>query len=456
MDSPVTKLAPEILLKIFEWTSQNGNAHLISCILCCKTWRPLAESVLYGDIFLDAQRLTKFLDTYSNRKFRSLTLVMDPVPLNPYDPTSAVLTVTARLEALQRLRSHIKKMGLISLSITIDFPFPYTASLELSSIVNNLPDSCTCLEIDLKHSGCILGPTPPTSHVCDAIRTTLPQLEHLRLRRPQLCSALFGHEQYPSSKAVRATNLKSCLINLCLREPTGPSSSGSRAAPCSYPLVPHIGESHVFPSALSPLLLARLQDFSHLNSASLERLWVVDVQTRDPNVPNSWAAWVRRDILSNTSVPIPMDNIGGFKITSTGGLRDDAWLARIPTDSGQGAEDWVSSPARLEELAEGRFWCQTTRGIRLPTPILREYDCVPRPLTKEVFVKENRITCMLWKNEEATGQKLLPNTPGPLMQVWDLRERTPKGWTRDDYQGSPMVQDRDILLDSLELDLDQF
>ncbi|RLL93110.1 hypothetical protein CFD26_101499 [Aspergillus turcosus] len=442
MDLPVTKLAPEILLKIFELTSQDGDAALVSSILCCKQWRRPAESVLYGDVFLNAHRLTKFLDTYSDRKIRSLTVVMDPVPVDPYDPTLAVQTATARLEALQRLRSHIKKMGLISLSITIDFPFPYTASLELSSIINNLPKSCTCLEIDVEHSGFILGPTPPTSHVCDAIRTILPQLEHLRLRRPQLCSALFGHEQDAGFEAVRATNLKSCLINLSLREPTGSSSSGSRAAPCGYPLVPHIGVMHDFPSTLNPLLLARLQEFSRLNSAHLERLWILDVQTRDPTVPNSWAAWVRRDILSNTSVPIPIANIGGF--------RNDAWLARIPTDSGHGAEDWVSSPERLEALAEGRSWSQTTSGIRLPTLMLREYDCVPWPLTKELFLKKHRLTCVLWQNEEATGAKLLPQAPGPLMEVWDLRERTPRGWTRDSYQGSPMVQERDILMDSFE------
>lgn len=445
MDSPVTKLTPEILLKIFELTSQDGDAALVTSILCCKRWRPPAESVLYGDVFLNAHRLTKFLNTYSDRKIRSLTLVMDPVPVNPYDPTLAVQTATARLEALQRLRSHIKKMGLISLSITIDFPFPYTPSFELSSIVNNLPHSCTCLEIDVKHSGFILGPTadlnsPPTSHVCNAIRTVLPQLEHLRLRCPQLCSALFGpstksHEQAAGFEAVRAPNLKSCLINLSLREPTGPSPSGSRAAPCGSTLVPHVGVMHDFPSALNPLL-ARLQRFSHLNSARLERLWIVDVRTRDPTVPNSWAGWVRRDILSNTSVPIPIANIGGF--------RKDAWVARIPTDSGRRALDWLSSPERLEALAEGRFWSQTTSGIRLATPMLREYDRVPGPLTKELFLKKNRLTCTLWRNEEATGKKLLPVAAGPLMEVWDLKERTPRGWTRDNYEGSLMVQEREI------------
>jgi hypothetical protein len=184
-------------------------------------------------------------------------------------------------------------MALISFSITINFPFPYTASLELSSIINNLPDSCTCLEIDTEHSGFIVVPSTdfnsqPTSPVCDAIRTILPRLEHLRLRRPQLCSALFGtksHEQDAGFEAVRATNLKSCLINLSLRTP-GPYP-GTLAALCgaSAP-IPLVGLRPHFPYALTPLLPG-LQAFARLNSARLERLWIVDVQTRDPDIPNS-------------------------------------------------------------------------------------------------------------------------------------------------------------------------
>jgi hypothetical protein len=100
MNSPITKLAPEILLKIFEWISRDCDATLVASILCCKNWRPLAESVLYSDVFLNVHRLTRFLDTYTDRQIRSLTLVIDPVPVNPYDTAFAAQTVTARLEAL--------------------------------------------------------------------------------------------------------------------------------------------------------------------------------------------------------------------------------------------------------------------------------------------------------------------------------------------------------------------
>ena len=399
--------------------------------------------------FLNDCRLIRFLDAYTDRQIRSLTLVLDPIPVNPYDPILAIQTATTRVEALQRLSSHIKKMALLSLSVTIDSPVPYTASVELSSIVNNLPDSCICLDIDTRCSGFILDSRTdlyshqPASLVCDAIRTILPRLQHLRLRLPQLCSALFGtesHDQHSSFKAVRAANLKTCLINLALREP-GSHDRGAWAALCGSSLIPHIGvESHI-PPAL-PILLPRLKDFSHLNSVFLKRLRVIDMQPQDVRTPNSWAAWVRRDILVDTSIPIPCANIGLFD--------DDSWLARIPTDLGR-AEDFISSLRHIEELAEGRFWSQTTRQIRLATPILGEYDFIPRPLTKELFLKRNRRTCMIWQNEEATGERLLPEDPGPLMEVWDLKERTPKGWTRENCERSPMARERDILMESLEM-----
>ncbi|KAJ5152670.1 uncharacterized protein N7482_009148 [Penicillium canariense] len=223
---PVTKLTTEILLKVFELLSQDSDAALVASILCCKKWRPAAESVLYGDVFLNTDRLTRFLDSYqSDRQIRSLTLVMDSVPLNPYDPTLAVQTATARLKALQQLGSRINKLALVSLSITADFPLPYTASPEFCAIVNDPPNSCACLEIDIKHSGFILDSRadlqsqPATSttsttlpHMCDAIRMILPQLEHVRLRLPLLCSALFSAATKSKSNA-QDFGLRSCACH---------------------------------------------------------------------------------------------------------------------------------------------------------------------------------------------------------------------------------------------------
>jgi hypothetical protein len=222
MNSPISRLTPDILLKVFELIGRDCDATLVTFILCFKMWRPLAESVLYGDTFLNAHRLTKFLDTYTDRQIRSLTLAIGAIPVNPYDSTLAVQTAAARLEALQRLGSHIKKMAFISLSITIDFPFPYTASLELSSIVNNPPDSFApawTLIPNTAASSSTLGRTLTASlhHMCATPSAPSFLDSSTSAYVVHNCFALFGiksHEQDAGFEAVRATNLKSCLINL--------------------------------------------------------------------------------------------------------------------------------------------------------------------------------------------------------------------------------------------------
>lgn len=242
---------------------------------------------------------------------------MDAIPVNPYNPIQAAQTAKTRLETLKLLCPRIKKMSLTSFSITADFPLPFTASHEITSILDNLPDSYTSLEIDMRHSG-FIDPTSlrdqQTAHVCDFIRNILPQLVHLRLRRPEICSALFrvkmdgDDAQY---ETVSAPKLKVRIINLSLREPC-PSSKGPLATACSDDVtrIPHVGAQSQFPSALS-LLFPGLQDFACLNS-NLQRLWLIVVQERDRTMPHFWAAWVRRDFLSDSSVPIPVANIGGF------------------------------------------------------------------------------------------------------------------------------------------------
>lgn len=433
---PITKLPRDILLHVFECLNQDYDATLVPSILCCKQWRPLAETVLYGDVFLNTRRLTKLLDTfaYTSRQIRSLTLVMEAVRVNPYDYTLAIEEITTRLNVLQRLSTHIEKMGLISLSISIDLPYPYTPSRELASIISHLPNSCICLDIDGNRNGLIArvdASRLPSSHLCDSIRAVLPRLRHFRVRYPQVCSALFGTElDNRAFEAVRAPNLRSCLINLSLREPRAPTSAHVLAAPCNAAPLPINGVTPQYPLPFPPLI-PRLREFARLNSATLERLWIIDIQPRNPEMPNYWGAWVRRDFLLDSSMPIPMDSIRAFV--------QDSYLARVPAKSG-GTVDWISTPERLEALAEDGFWSQTTNGTRLATPMLREYDCVPMPSTKEECLKKENFTCTLWQNEQATGEKLFPEAPGPLVKEWDIKERVPAGWRRDNWLGAPMVR----------------
>ncbi|KAI4864553.1 hypothetical protein F4820DRAFT_329885 [Hypoxylon rubiginosum] len=439
MAPPIAKLGPEILLEIFEWLSQDGNATLVPSVLCCRKWQPLVLSVLYGDVVLTQRRLAKFVERSTDHKIRSLTLRLEAIPVNPYDPSEAKQTAESRLEALRRLCLRIAGMKPAALSISVDFPFPFTASQEISSILDHLPACCVSLEIDLRYGSSIANFTTDSQahlHLCDSIRATIPRLQHLRLRLPLICPAIFSAEP-PSRNAarqvIRAPMLKTCLINLSLRTPGPYSSQGVWATPCSDDTtrIPYVGQLNQLSSALPPFLPA-LKDFARLNSTTLERFWVIDVESRDSTRPHSWAAWVRRDFISNTSLPIPVANIGHFGC--------DAWLARVPSPmSPEKTHDWLSSPDVLETLAEGGTWIETTSGARLPITMLREQQDTREALTRVPFQKRNGISCMLWRNEDETGEKLLSEGPGELMQHWDLNELTPSGWTRDQRIASPMV-----------------
>ncbi|KAI1141234.1 hypothetical protein F5Y05DRAFT_409791 [Hypoxylon sp. FL0543] len=424
MDSPIAKLGPEILLEIFEWLSQDGGATLVPSALCCRKWLPLVLSVLYGDVVLTPKRLAKFGKNCADHRIRSLTLRLDvDIDVNPYDPSEAQQTVESRLQAVRQLCRRIMRMSPAALSILVSFPCPIRVLQDIPSILGNLPACCESLEVDVT-SGELADP-----HLCDSIRAILPRLQHLRLRLPILCPAIFSAEpldQNAPSQVIRAPKLKTCVINVSRYPPDHWSYMGAWATPCNCTFN---GPQDQTPCALPPILPA-LKDFARLNSTNLERLWVMDVEAPHPSQPRSWAAWVRRDFISNTSHPIP--------VTTAGGVGNDPSFARVPSPKNlDRTQDWFSSPEGLEMLAEGRTWVGTTSGARLPITMLREHQETRRTVTRELFQKRSGITCMLWRKEDESGEKLLPEGPGELMQKWNLKERTLSGWTRDEHDASP-------------------
>lgn len=197
-----------------------------------------------------------------------------------------------------------------------------------------------------------------------------------------------------------------------------------------------MGQQQGLPSALAPMVEV-LRDFTTLNSSNLESLIVLDVQPHNPTLANSYAGWVRRDFLSNCSCPIPVWRVGIFS--------SSAHVARVPVVQKEQAEarDWISkSRSQLETMAEGETWIQTSSGARLPVQMMLKRHRLPdTALTRAQFQQGNKLSCMLWANEDKTGQHLLPTGPGELLREWELREKIPDGWTRDNnYPGTPMMR----------------
>ncbi|KAI0402788.1 hypothetical protein F4802DRAFT_574395 [Xylaria palmicola] len=315
--------------------------------------------------------------------------------------------------------------------------------------MDNLLESCTALEIDLRHSGSFVPHVTPDSvwpppYLCDSIRRVLPLLEHLRLRLPRLCPSIFcGGLQSQDADArvvvVCAPSLRTCLINLSLRKP-GPLNQGAWTTECreSHHRTPHIGQLDQLPSAL-PAMEGVIRDFAERNDENLKRLWVMDVQPHDPTVTHGYASWIRRDFLARDSFPIPVWNMGIF----SGG----ACAARIPSPRYPGeAEDWVSQERLLEILAEGEAWTETRISARLPTQDVK-VDNKSRPLphddrilSAQRYREETHSTSLIWRNEDVTAQVLLPRGPGELMKRWEVVEAIPSGWRSDNFDGAPLMR----------------
>jgi hypothetical protein len=299
----------------------------------------------------------------------------------------------------------------------------------------------------------------------------------------------------PSYRAAAAPNLQTCIINLCIRDP-GPSDQGAFTTRCSDAAtqIPLIGSLTTYPSALSSLLPA-LQAFVRHNSAPesesesesptispsakkkkqkqrqrrLRRLWIIDAQPLRPTAPHAWPAWVRRDVLRDESFPVPLGRIGGLIGGSSwmvraplgsseveiegeeeerggggGGEKDDR--ESVARDEEKGAvEDWIAPGVeQLEGIVEGSTWSTSATGVRMPTKLLLtsvEHAVLAGRLLRRAEYR-GAASCTLWQNEQAAGEKLklLPTGPGRLMQAWDVHERTPNGWRRDDALGAPLVR----------------
>ncbi|KAI1346945.1 hypothetical protein F5Y01DRAFT_307938 [Xylaria sp. FL0043] len=445
-NSPIDRLLPELLLEIFDLLaleSRKSTAPLFSSILCCRKWRPLASSVLYRHVILDQKRLEAFVVNRPKCKIASLTVIMDLISVYSDDLSPAIAIAKARKDCLRKLSSVVGELNPTTLSLAVDLPFPCNAVSEIVAILGKLPESCTALEIDLKYSSSVVRQMSPEStlpqpHLCDSIRRVLPQLEHLRLRLPLLCPSIFCGKppaQGADRQIIRAPLLKTCLINLAFRQPNL-SDQGAWTGECRarHDRSPHIGQLGVLPSALPPMEGA-IKDFAEKNSNNLKRLWVMDLRLQYliRLRPHSYPGWVRRDFLSKESFPIPIWDVNLF---STG-----VCAARIPspTDSEE-VKDLVSHIVQLEAIAEGETWTETQIGARLPTRDVNKFKPHRDMLIGSGYRKSSHTSKMLWENENATGVVLLPRGPGELMKQWELVEITPRGWTRSDWDGSPMTR----------------
>lgn len=450
MASDPYRLSPDILLCIFDYLlACDSTWGLVQCAGCCKMWYRQAQYVLYRDVVLSGLALPRFisspLSAEATASVRTLTIRLNPVEYTPQAITPLLIELAS---GHLRNMTNLKSLSIYKLARSLRNGFNIPAD-GLAAMLDSLPESCTALEIESRHLidrsasfddyiQAHLGDTNNT-HLCHHIRKILPQLRYLRLRVNTLCPDLFGTGfQYdPKESSDVLTNvtplnlphLKECVINLSRKwghciGPNGPENSA---------LCPHQLTKGAIKRPCLPLLALQLRHMAETGHiARAEKVWLLTHQPnpRAPKNPNKYAAFVRRDILANTSLALPHRDIGAF-MTDTWHLRRPAGRGAVDEDPGW--EDMVGFSWAIEQLAEGPAWEASVRGVRLPAALMsrsgnHEVDELP-VLPRSEFYARRKLNNVLWANEDRVGRRLLePTTKDLLAEHEDLDMSVPAGW----------------------------
>ncbi|KAF2763626.1 hypothetical protein EJ03DRAFT_65562 [Teratosphaeria nubilosa] len=422
---PVIRLPPELLRSIFECCNLRPH-DLTKCILTCKIWHDIAQDVLYEHVALNHQNRTRFVGsrgpTTTNSKIQTLSLqIEDSARRHPY-PVSTGTPATEQLWLdLELLSARMKSMtSLKSFSIfrpsCQSVPGFWISYGKLELLLKSLPPSCTSLELDVNAS------KAEGVHLCPSIRGVLPQLEHLRLRLPQLCPDFCGRGFNPSHPTtiaptfvpMEAPRLKTLVVNTTLFLPApGTQFCGA------------LNDAFSNPVASEPSWSA-LASYLHSSRARgampmAQSVQVYSVRRSDRGDPASFTSYVRHDILLQQARSMPVRHIGVQKDGSVG------WFARC---SDEKTSDIMTVISGLSSVVESRMWRETMRGVRLPAALMSRSGLPARVIgmSRQQWQLEEGAACSLWHNEDLTGLTLLRVLDGNLLDQPVVKQFTPSGW----------------------------
>lgn len=419
----ISQLPTELLLRIYQCDLPPGT--LSRCMCCCRRWRSVASLVLYKHVGLDMQGLSRWINSGS----ASNDVTIETLTVRITEAGTGTATARAppdhalrqlRLD-LDRLAERLRHMGkLRSLSIHAPARLPrglWVPEPSLANVLNNVPGTCSSLEIDLsdvRYSG---HPSKNETHLCSSVRRLLPQLRFLRLSLPNVCPEIFGSRCDPTSAIApaftpsQAPRLQEVTIKLFGASPVIRRSQGCSSSDASVVRV----------------LIEHLQTFARSGGApSLRKLWVLDGLPQKLSF-DSYAAVVRRDVLADISQTLPMKNI------SPGRKENDGFLIRMPAEDGAG--DMLSTLEGIQMLAEKDTWIAAANGTRLPSTVMEKEDGLtpagPIIRTAEEWRATSEISTILWEEESKTSQRLLEAETGGLLEDRVSFIRVPEGWRRD-------------------------
>ncbi|KAI1656087.1 hypothetical protein F4813DRAFT_397761 [Daldinia decipiens] len=421
----ISALSNELLLCIF------GNllpAALVQCTLCCKRWSRLASSILYKHIALTPKIFSKWTKPPSDLNdavISTFTLHINLVG-GPDDERLAFLQLH---DDLLKLPSRLAKMAnLKSFSLTTSYgAFANLCAPRrlVAPIIDHLPPTCICLEIDIMSTSYENFPDDSQVHLCPSIRRVLPQLQFLRLNFPELCPEAFGYgfTTQPSTdkesfRPIQILRLEQCLIKVASTNPVISRVSRSIVCDCS--------DVHAMSILTDYLTILK----SSGNAPRLQKLWVIDALPLN-GWHKAWGAWVRRDILEGNSESLPSKNL----ISRQGRkFHREAFLIRMPRE--EGGQDLISTREGVQLLTERYAWVQASNGTRIPGPYAskRIYfkPVTPVMRTKVEWLALTDVSCNMWLYEETAGVRMLDVAEGGLTEDCVPKFQPPEGWTIHD------------------------
>ncbi|KAI1429863.1 hypothetical protein F5Y12DRAFT_342091 [Xylaria sp. FL1777] len=426
----ISQLPTELLLKIFKYDLTS--ATLLGCMLCCKRWERLVTSVLYKHVALiSMQKLSRWIaagPSSSDAAIETLTIRLANRCTEYGESVYAATMNQLRLD-LDQLPTRLQQMvKLQSLSIAAPDYYEFgqgdwTPFLSMAKILDNVPESCSSLELVIKHSSRLTRyafPGKRETHVCVSIRRLIPQLRALRLALPCLCPESFGRVLNRSSTgtpqfaAVGAPKLQECIIRLATSVGFG-GIIERFDGPCNSDV------SLFGVKAFAECLLALTASGQ---APLLQKLWIRDALSKGDN-PMSYESFVRRDILTNKSYTFP------WKVVCLPHKAKNFILVRMPAEEGD--QDLFTTVQGVKDIVEGYAWVTATNGTRLPATVLAKYqlprhDCLPQ--TRAEWSASSKISTVLWENERKTGTRLIHAETGELLEDRPAHFRIPVGWRR--------------------------
>ncbi|KAI0098419.1 hypothetical protein F4814DRAFT_433875 [Daldinia grandis] len=424
----ISALSNELLLCVF---NNLLPAALLQCTLCCKRWSLLASPILYKHIALTPKTFSKWTKTPSDSNDAAISTFTLHVNLARSKPDNKNVVFRQFHDDLMKLPSRLAKMtNLTSFSLTTSygaFANLWVPRRLVVPILDNLPPTCLCLEIDIMSTSYKVYPDDDEVHLCPSIRQVIPQLQFLRLSHPKLCPEAFGHgfATQPSTdnesfQPIQMLKMEECLIKLAQTSHLVSTVSHSTLCNCS--------DVHTVTILSDYLTTLKTSG----NVPRLQRLWVIDALPFS-HYYTTTGAWVRRDILKGNSETLPAKNLVRHQ---TRRFHGEAYLIRMPRE--EGGQDIISTREGVQLLTERQAWVQASNGTRIPGPYVSKEThlkvVTPVMRTKMEWLALTKVSCKLWLYETTVGFRLLDVAEGELTENRVPTIRLPEGWTMS-YNG---------------------